>query len=147
MPGLGIITVVGLAVLAVLVVVFLKVRQKDLLEAIMKKRQADAKVVSRAEYVEGANSIPVAMALTQNAIYYENPDLEASFDLDRIEEIEYSDDLATGRTVHAGKHVLRLRSHGATFEFLMDDADEKKWEQALPARRIDSNRPAPAHAM
>lgn len=136
MPDLGLVTVVGVAVLAVLVVVYLKLRQRDLLDEIVKKRQATSKIVTRGEYVEGVNSIPVAMALSNDTFYYENPDLEASFDLDRIEEVEYGEELATGRGVHAGKHVLRLRSHGATFEFVMDDADEKKWEEILPPRRV-----------
>lgn len=135
MPGLGIMTVVGLAVMAVLVVVLVKVLQKDRLDAIMKKRAGSSMIVTRAEYVDGVNSIPVSMALTKDAIYYENPDLEASFDLNRIDEIEYGEELATGRDIHAGKHVLRLRSHGATFEFVMDDADEKKWVASLPPRR------------
>lgn len=142
MPDLETMSVVGVVVLAVLVAVYLKLRQRDILDELMKKRSGDAKVVSRAEYVEGMNTIPVAMSLRQDTFYYENPDLEASFDLDRIDEIEYVDELAIGRPVHAGKHVLRLRSHGTTFEFVLDDADEKKWVAALPPRRIGQTAPA-----
>jgi hypothetical protein len=136
MPGLEFMSVVGVVVLAVLFVVFMKMRQRDIIEALMKKRSGDSKVVTRAEYVEGMNTIPVAMSLRQETFYYENPDLEASFDLDRIDEIEYAEELAIGRPVHAGKHVLRLRSHGTTFEFVLDSADEKKWVAALPPRRV-----------
>lgn len=134
MPGLATMTVVGIVVLAVLVVVFLKVRQRDLLGAIIEKRKPNAKVVSRAEYVEGAEKIPVALSLTSDALYYENPDLEASFELQRLDEIEYAEDLATGRSLDEGSRVLRLRSHGAAFEFVLDDQDAKKWMAALPAR-------------
>jgi hypothetical protein len=130
------LSLIGVVVLAVLVVFYLKLRQKDVLDALMKKRSGDATVVSRAEYVEGMNTIPVAMSLRQDTFYYENPDLEASFDLDRIDEIEYGEELAIGRPVHPGKHVLRLRSHGTTFEFVLDGADEKKWVAALPPRRV-----------
>jgi len=42
------LTLVGIIVLAVLVVIFLKVRQKDLIGAIAAKRQAGSKIVSRA---------------------------------------------------------------------------------------------------
>ena len=134
MPGLATATVVGLIVLAALVVFFLRVRQKDLVGALMEKRRANSRVVSRADYVEGAEKIPVALSLSADALYYENPDLEASFELARIDEVEYADDLATGREVGAGCRVLRLRCHGAAFEFVMDRAEAEKWKAALPAR-------------
>jgi hypothetical protein len=136
MPELATLTLVGLVVLAVLVVIFLKVRRKDLVGAFVEKRRPTSKLASRAEYVEGVEKIPVALSLTEDAIYYENPDLEASFELDRIEEIEYSEDLSTGRNHDASSEVLRLRSHGATFEFLLEKPECKKWMAALPARRI-----------
>ena len=136
MSELATLTIVGVVVLAVLVIVFVKVRQKDIIAALLEKRRASAKLVSRADYVEGAELIPVAMALTGDALYYENPDLEASFDLNRLDEIEYADDLVTGKNHAAGTRVLRLRSHGATFEFCMETPDAKKWESALPPRRL-----------
>ncbi|HYC62705.1 MAG TPA: hypothetical protein VEK79_24385 [Thermoanaerobaculia bacterium] len=128
---LATMTLVGLAVLAVLVMVFLKMRRTDHLTAMMDKRRASSTLVTRADYVEGREQIPVALSLTPDTIYYENPDMEASFELSRIDEIEYSDDLATGRDVH-GCRVLRLRSHGAAFEFLLDKKDCDKWMAALP---------------
>ena len=138
MPELAMWTVVGLVVLAVLVVVFLKVRQGDLLGALVEKRRASSRLVSRADYVDGAELIPVAMALTNDTIYYENPDLEASFELSRIDEIEYSDELMTGKNHRDDTRVLRLRSHGQAFEFLMEKAESRKWEAALPPRRLGS---------
>lgn len=126
------VTIIGLAVLAVLVVIYLRLRQSDVLGALMDKRRGSSKLVTRAEYVEGREQIPVALSLTAETLYYENADMEASFDLNRIDEIEYADDLATGRDVH-GCRVLRLRSHGATFEFLLDKVTIAKWEAALPA--------------
>lgn len=125
-----IVTLVGLAILAVLVVVFMKLRQGDVMGALMDKRRSTSIVVSRADYVEGRDQIPVALSLTADTIHYESPDMEASFELSRIDEVEYTDDLATGRDVH-GCTVLRLRSHGAVFEFLLDKADAPKWMNAL----------------
>ena len=142
MPELATMTFIGVIVAAVLVVVFLKVRQKDLIGDMMQKRQASSKIVSRADYVEGVNKIPVALSVTQDTLYYENPDLEASFDLDRVDEIEYTDELAIGRTLDRGHHALRLRSHGATFEFVLEPGEEKKWAAVLPPRSYD--RPARA---
>ena len=138
MPGLATLSVVGLIVLAVLVVVFLKVRQKDILSAMMEKRRPSSKLVTRAEYVEGAEAIPVVVALTDDTFFYENSDLEASFELNRIDEIEYADDLATGRHHAENAEVLRLRSHGTTFEFLLEKPECAKWRAALPARRLGS---------
>lgn len=131
-------TIVGLVVLAVLVVGFFKVRQKDLIGAIMQKRRAGSTLVSRADYVEGMEKIPVALALSGDTFYYENPDLEASFELGRIEEVEYDDELSTGRTVEDNVRVLRLRSHGAAFEFVLDKAEAQKWMAALPPRAMGS---------
>ena len=137
MTVLGTITVVGLIVLAVLVWFFLKTRSKDLLEEIMAKRKPTSRIVSRAEYVEGMERIPVALALSGDTFYYQNPDLDASFELQRIEEIEYDDDLSTGRPVPAGLRALRLRSHGTTFDFMLTNEESKKWEAVLPPRRMD----------
>ncbi|HEX6098291.1 MAG TPA: hypothetical protein VF432_18340 [Thermoanaerobaculia bacterium] len=136
-------TVIGVLVLAGLVVVYLKLRQKDIIGALLEKRRGNSRLVSRADYVEGAELIPVAMALTNDSLYYENPDLEASFELNRIDEIEYSDELVTGKNHTDATRVLRLRSHGATFEFLMEKPEAQKWESALPARRLGTAR---AHA-
>ena len=136
MPGLAAMTIGGVIVLAVLVVAFLKIRRRDLLAAIVEKRRGTSKLVSRGEYVEGAETMPVALALTDDTFYYENPDLEASFELARIDEIEYADDLLTGKNHRDGCTVLRIRSHGQTFEFLIDKPDCQKWQTALPERRL-----------
>src|SRR5205809_1327352 len=114
MSGLAAVTIGGVIVLAGLLAMFLKVRQTDLLGAIMQKRAPTSKLVSRADYVEGVETIPVVLSLTNDVLYYENPDLDASFDLNRIDEIEYTDELATGKNVDGHCRVLRLRSHGAT---------------------------------
>ena len=137
MPDLATMTVVGVVVLAVLVFVFLKMRQSDQLGAIMEKHRGSAKLVGRADYVEGAETIPVALALTHDTFYYANPEMEASFELNRIDEIEYSDELMTGKQHADDSRVLRLRSHGTAFEFLIDKAESKKWETALPPRTFD----------
>ena len=129
-------TVVGLVVLAGLVAVYLRLRQRDQIAAILQKRQPTSKLVSRAEYMEGAESIPVALSLSGETFYYENPDLEASFDLARVDEIEYDDELVTGKSVPETCRALRLRSHGATFEFVLEKAEAAKWAAALPARRM-----------
>jgi len=137
MPWLGTFTVVGLVVLAALVILFLKARSTDRLEDLMKKRRATSRLVSRAEYVEGMEHIPVVLALTTDTFYYENSDLDARFELDRIEEIEYDDELATGHSVAHGCRVLRLRSHGTAFDFVLSPEDCQKWTVALPPRRIN----------
>src|SRR2546423_15481754 len=137
MPSVGTVTVVGLVVLAALIVFFFKTRSKDLLSEIVEKKKASSAIVARAEYVEGMERIPVAISLTGQTFYYENPDLQASFDLAMIDEIEYDDELSTGRHVEHGCRVLRLRSHGATFDFILEPGDCDKWIAALPPHRFD----------
>ena len=136
MPWVGTVTVVGLVVLAALIVFFIRTRSQDLLAAIVAKRKAGSKVVCRAEYVEGIQKIPVAISLAGETFYYENPDLQASFDLPMIDEIEYDDELSTGRPVEQGCRVLRLRSHGTTFDFILEPGDCQQWMAALPPRRL-----------
>lgn len=134
-----------LVAVVVLIAVYMKMRQRDHLDVIIKKRQPSSKLVSRAEYAEGMESIPVALALTADTFYYENPDLEASFELSRVDEIEYDDELATGKTVDDNCRVMRLRCHGAAFEFILSKEDAAKWTAALPARRMGE--PATAQAV
>jgi len=143
MPWLGTITVVGLVVLVALVVLFLRIRVKDLVEEYVKRRSASSRVVSRADLVEGMQRIPVALALTDDTIFYECPDLQASLELQRIEEVEYDDETATGQHVPVGK-ALRLRAHGHTFEFLLDSETARKWQTALPPHRMDEDPAAQA---
>ncbi len=139
MAWLGVITVVGLIALAALTALLMKFRKQDHLEAIMAKRRADAKHTCRAEYVEGMEKIPVALALTHDTFYYENEDLQALLELARIEEVEYDDETATGHAVQHGK-ALRLRSHGHTFEFLLDHSNAAKLEALLTPHRLDEAR-------
>ncbi|SRR6266508_841167 len=142
MQWLGTLTVVGIVVLAALVWVLLRMRLRDHLDELMAKRRGNCRIVSRADFVEGLERIPVALALTDDAIHYENPDLQATMELRHIEEVEYDDETATGQTV-VGK-ALRLRSHGHTFEFIMDAATAKQWVPLLPPHHIDE---APARAV
>ena len=137
MPSVGTITVVGVVVLAALIMFFIRTRSQDLLAEIIAKKKAGSKIVSRAEYVEGLQRIPVAISLAGDNFYYENPDLQASFELPMIDEIEYDDELSTGRSVEHGCRVLRLRSHGTTFDFIIAPADCQQWMAALPPRRLD----------
>ncbi|HVS33118.1 MAG TPA: hypothetical protein VMS98_16860 [Thermoanaerobaculia bacterium] len=134
--SIGTLTVVGLVVLAVLVWFFMRLRRQDVLTAMMEKRRAGARLVARAEYVEGLERMPVVLALTSDTFHYENGDLEASFELPRIDEVEYGNELATGKNLHEGEQVLRLRSHGATFEFVLPTGDSAKWQAVLPARQL-----------
>lgn len=142
MPWLGTVTVVGLVVLAALIWIYLRMRMTDHLDEIMAKRKAGSRIVCRADFLEGIEKIPVCLALDDDVIYYENPDLQATIELRHIEEIEYDDETATGHSV-AGK-ALRLRAHGHAIEFILDPATARKWEELLPPRSFDE---APARAV
>jgi hypothetical protein len=132
--SLTVVTIVGLAVLAALIWILMRLRSTDLLEEKMARRRTSSRLVCRADLVEGSQRIPVALALTNEAIYYENPDLDASLDLQHIEEVEYDNETATGQVLDG--NALRLRSHGHTFEFVLDPDSTGKWRAMLPARRL-----------
>ena len=132
---LTIATIVGIVALAALSWLFVQLRSKDHLDEMMARRSPSVKLVSRANYVEGLERIPVALSLGNDSIFYENPDLEAKLELRQIEEVEYDDETATGQAV-VGK-ALRLRSHGHTFEFVVDNATAQKWQSMLPVKRLD----------
>lgn len=138
MPWLPTVTVVGVLVLAALLVMFLRVRAKDQLEDLIAKRKPASRLVCRADFVEGLERIPVALSLTNDAVMYENTDLQASLELSVIDEVEYDDETATGHTV-VGK-ALRLRSHGHTFEFIIDSATARLWSEQLAPRHLDEAR-------
>jgi len=129
------ITIIGVVVLAALIWLFFQTRSKDLIEEIMARRRASSRLVCRAEFIEGPTRIPVALSLATDRLCYENPDLDACLELHHIEEIEYDDETATGHPVE-GK-VLRLRSHGHTFEFVLDRAVARQWESTLAPKHID----------
>ncbi len=135
MPSLEIITIGGVVVLAVLLWVYLRMRSKDRIDEILARHRSTASVCTRANLMEGMEMIPVALALKNDAIYYENSDLQASIELALIEEVEYDDETATGHTM-PGK-VLRIRAHNHVFEFALDLPTARQWEAALPPRRID----------
>ena len=142
MPTLEVLTVIGLVVLVALIVLFLRVRSRDLVDEHVKKRSVGSRVCTRADLVEGGDRIPVALALTDDTIYYENPDLQASLELQRIEEVEYDDETATGQHV-VGK-ALRLRAHGHMFEFVLESEVARKWQMVLPPHRMDEGPAAQA---
>ncbi len=132
---LATVTVVGLVVLAALIWLFLKTRSRDLIEEMMVKRRASSRLVCRAQFMEGMERINVALSLAADRICYENSDMDAYLELRHIEEIEYDDETATGHSFEG--RVLRLRSHGHTFEFLLATPTAQQWEATLPPRRAD----------
>lgn len=126
--------VIVAAVVAVGVAMWLVNRRNSQFDALLARRKATARISTKAEFVDGRNHIPVALTLDPAQIYYENTDLEAALDIDRIDEIEYSSDLVTGEEPK-GK-VLRLRTHGRAVEFVMPHAAAMQWSELLPARRM-----------
>ena len=138
MPWLGTVTIIGVVVLAALIWLFIRTRSHDLIEEMLTKRRATAKAACRADFIEGPNRIPVALSLVEDRICYENPDLDAFLELKNIDEVEYDDETVTGHQVDG--RVLRCRSHGHTFEFLIDKASAPQWGTALPPRQINQGR-------
>ena len=134
MPWLTTVTIVGVVVLTALVWLFIRTRSQDLLEELLVKRRATSKASARADFVEGPNRIPVALAVTDDRVCYENPDLDACLELQHIDEVEYDDETSMGQAVDG--RVLRIRSHGHTFEWVIDNAVAAQFQAALPAKKM-----------
>ena len=92
-------------------------------------------MVSRGEFVDGNRHLAVALALTDQAFYYENGDMQASLERHWIQEIEYDDELATSQSIGSGT-VLRLRCFSQTFEFVLPPDTVRQWKIFLPPHRL-----------
>lgn len=107
----------------------------DRIQHFLDRRRDNSRLSGRGEYVDGNRHMQVALSLTSSTFYYENSDMEASLDLQWIQEIEYATELATGAAIAEGK-VLRMRSQSQTFEFVIPNADVTRWHLMLPTKRI-----------
>src|SRR5213080_1661214 len=97
---------------------FRRLRREDRLAAVISHPRAGATLCSAAHLIDGRNHIPVALTLEPRQISYENRDFDGSIDIGQIDEVEYGSDLVTGGIADGA--VLRLRSHGRAFEFVLD---------------------------
>jgi hypothetical protein len=109
------------------------------------RRRVTSRFVSRADFVDGNRHMPVSLALSQSTLFYENTDMQASLDLEWVQEVEYDNELGTGGSAGAGT-VLRLRCFSQVFEFVIPAAAVKQWEAMLPAHGVLGVVPAVAVA-
>lgn len=102
--------------------------------ALMNRRRATSRMVSTGEFVDGNRHLPVALALTNTELFYENSAMQASLDLRWVREIEYDTNLSSGPAIESGK-VLRIRSFSQVFEFVIPDDVVTRWHMILPPRQ------------
>jgi hypothetical protein len=107
----------------------------DRLQLFNDRRRGSSQLVSRGEFVDGSRHMPVALALTEAAFFYENGDMQASLERQWIHEVEYDDELATGGAV-GDATVLRLRCLSQTFEFVLPAPSVTQWKSLLPPHRM-----------
>lgn len=132
-----VVTLFGLVAVAALVWFMVKRRSDGRIDVLLKRRASGAHLAGKADYVEGMQHIPVIMAINDSMLTYENEDLQAELELGRIEEVEYDDELSTGKDVPNGR-VMRLRSHGRAFEFILSNSEADKWVSKLPPHRMEN---------
>jgi hypothetical protein len=106
----------------------------DRIEKFMERRRKTARMVSRADFIDGDRHVAVALAVTDSTFFYENTDMQSTLDLQWVREIEYGAALATGVAVVGGK-VLRLRCYNETFEFVLPNDVVARWHMMMPPRR------------
>lgn len=98
-------------------------------------RRGSCRLVGRGELVDGTRHVPVALAINDSTLFYENEDMSATLDLEYVQEVEYDNELSTGQNIMVGK-VMRLRCFSKAFEFILDAATALQWEAILPAVRL-----------
>ena len=98
-------------------------------------RRGSCRLVGKGELIDGSRHVPVALAIDNSTLFYENVDMSASLDLEYVKEVEYDDELSTGGSIPDGK-VMRLRSVSQVFEFILDKTSAPQWEAILPAVRL-----------
>jgi hypothetical protein len=131
-----IIVLLLVAVVAIGVAWILRRRSaSDAIAVYEDRRRPSSQLVSRGELIDGNRRMPVALALTDVAVFYENSDMQGSLERQWIHEIEYDDELTTGQTIGDGT-VLRLRCFSQKFEFLLGPASVGDWKLALPPHRM-----------
>ena len=122
-------------VVAILVYNLFKQFASDRLASLTTRLRGSSRLVSQAEFIDGNRRQDVALALTDSSIIYESSDGQSSFDRQWIQEVEYDNELATGRSI-GDKRVMRVRCFSKTFEFLLPQQEVRRWEALLPAHRI-----------
>lgn len=127
------LSMLAVVTVAVLGLIFYRQIAGGRLARLNDRRRTSSRLVSTGTFFDGNRHMPVALAMTESTFFYENSDMEASLDLDRVREIEYDTELATGLAVASGK-VLRLRSDSQSFEFVLRPDAVALWQAALPAR-------------
>ena len=132
-----IIVFVLLALGAIAVLAWMRSKRaaSDAITVYEDRRRTSSQIVSRGELIDGNRRMPVALALTDLAVFYENTDVQGSVERQWIHEIEYDDELTTGQTIGDGT-VLRLRCFSQKFEFLLAPASVGQWKVALPPHRM-----------
>jgi len=126
----------ALAAITALVWWFYRSRENDRFDVFMQPVPATG-IRSRAQWIDGANHVRVALSLQSEKISYQNSDVDGSIDLRDVDEVEYGSDLMTGGIANGA--VLRLRSHGRAIEFVMDVASADQWSQHLPPHRMNES--------
>jgi hypothetical protein len=129
------IILISSIVVAVLVFSLWKRFAADGMQRLNDGRRGSCRLVGRGELVDGSRHVPVALALNDSTLFYENDDMSATLDLEYVQEVEYDNELSTGQDVPVGK-VMRLRCFSKAFEFILDSATALQWEAILPAVRM-----------
>lgn len=124
-----------LVTLTLLVRWYLRLRAGDRTSAILARKGATSMLSSPARLVDSGREVPVVLSLDMSRLSYENGDMDASIDVRQIDEVEYGSDLVTGGIAHGA--VLRLRSHGRAFEFILEADTAERWSRRLPPHRLD----------
>jgi hypothetical protein len=104
----------------------------DRFDALAERLRGSSRVVSRCKFIDGDRRRDVLLALTDSTFIYQSSEGQSSFERQWIREVEYENELSTGKSVGADT-VLRLRCFSRTFEFVLSPQVFREWQILLPA--------------
>lgn len=128
-----------LAIVAGGIFALTRFRHRSRMQEIRERRRASSRMVAGGTLVDGNRHIPVELALSKDALIWENEETRGEIDLQYVTEVEYENELATGQEL-GGKGIMRLRTRTQAFEFILDEGTASEWTRVLPARHGEGAR-------
>ena len=124
--------VIGAVIAAALAWNLTKRLASDRIQRLMDRRRSSSRLVSRGEYLDGGRHVPVSLALSGSAFYYESAGSKESLNLEWVEEVTYGHDPVSGHFIGEAR-LLRLLCFDQPYEFLISVDVIRFWQAMLPA--------------
>jgi hypothetical protein len=130
------VTAAAVIIVVVLFVTVIVLSRKWLavrrLEARAQRRAETSRIASVGQWLRGDELVPIVVALSDAAFYYENDGFSGFLDLEWLNHVSYVDRLSTGELI-GNQRVMRLLCFKQPFEFVLQPKSVAEWKAMLPA--------------